>query len=92
MWTATALWILTCGGAAIYVAWAASLAARGVPVWLLAIGALALYLALILIFTAIYFGVAWIYRARRPRERLGIKRQLIAEQVKPGKPAAQPGT
>jgi pimeloyl-ACP methyl ester carboxylesterase len=77
MWTATALWIMTCGGAAIYIAWAASLAARGVPVWLLAIGALALYLALILIFTAIYFGVAWIYRARRPRDaRIGVAATL----------------
>jgi len=73
MWTATALWILTCGGAAIYIAWAAQLAARGAPVWVFAIGALALYLALILIFTAAYFGVAWIYRARRPREaQIGI--------------------
>ena len=77
MWTATALWILMCGGAAIYIAWAASLAARGVPVSLLAIGALALYLALILIFTAIYFSVAWIYRARRPREaQIGVAATL----------------
>jgi pimeloyl-ACP methyl ester carboxylesterase len=77
MWTATALWILTCGGAAIYIAWAVRLAVRGTPVWVLTIGALALYLALILVFTAIYFGVAWIYRARRPREaQIGIAATL----------------
>jgi pimeloyl-ACP methyl ester carboxylesterase len=77
MWTAIALWILTCGGAAIYIAWATQLAARGTPVWVLAIGALALYLALILVFTATYFGVAWIYRARRPREaQIGVAATL----------------
>jgi pimeloyl-ACP methyl ester carboxylesterase len=77
MWTATALWILTCGGAAIYIACAAHLAARGAPIWVLAIGAVALYLVLILVFTASYFGLAWIYRARRPREaQIGVAATL----------------
>ena len=77
MWTAVALWILTCGGAAIYIAWAAQLAARGTPVWVLAIGALALYLVLIFLFTACYFVLAWFCRARRPREaQIGVAATL----------------
>jgi pimeloyl-ACP methyl ester carboxylesterase len=77
MWSA---WTLTCligGGLALYAAWALHLAAHGTPLWLLLAGAPLIYFGLILAFMALYFVVAWIYRAERPPQaRIGVAATL----------------
>jgi pimeloyl-ACP methyl ester carboxylesterase len=77
MWTAVSLWTLTLGGAALYANWARRLAAQETSVALLAVGAIAVYLAVFLAFMATYFTLAWFARASRPPQaRIGVARTL----------------
>lgn len=68
MWTATSLWIVGIAALAAYAGFAARdiLAGGHVITWLL--GAIVLYLGAILLLCASYFTIAWVWRARRPRE------------------------
>jgi len=69
MWTAIALWTLTLGGIALYAAWGVDAMARGASTWLVVAGAPLVYLGVIAAFMTLYFAIAWIFRARRPREK-----------------------
>ena len=73
MWTAVSLWITTLGVAAVYAALAVRSVAHGARITPWIGGAVAIYFAAILFLCASYFTIAWIWRARRPREvRLGL--------------------
>ncbi|HXR56424.1 MAG TPA: alpha/beta fold hydrolase [Casimicrobiaceae bacterium] len=77
MWTATSLWIASLGALAFYAALAARdiVAGGHIAAWLL--GAIVLYVGAILLLCASYFTIAWIWRARRPREvRLDVRGTL----------------
>ena len=72
MWTAVTLWIAGVAGIVLYTA----AALRNLPAqWLPALwlpGLLAIYFAIVAFLCAVYFAVAWFWRARRPREvRIG---------------------
>jgi pimeloyl-ACP methyl ester carboxylesterase len=72
MWTALSLWFATIAGVTAYAVWAQDAIARGAPGWLMILGAVGVYLALIATFMSIYFAIAWWFRSPRPREmRLG---------------------
>lgn len=68
MWTAVSLWVFNLAALALYAAIAArKIAEGGSPVpWI--VGLLLLYFGLMLLLCASYFGIAWIWRARRPRD------------------------
>jgi pimeloyl-ACP methyl ester carboxylesterase len=68
MWTATSLWIVSTAALAAYAAFAARdvIAGGHVVTWLL--GAIVLYFGAILLLCASYFTIAWVWRARRPRD------------------------
>ena len=68
MWTAISLWLINGLGLAAYLAIAARLISRGAPAWPFVIGLPALYFGLIAIFVALYFILAWWFRAERPPE------------------------
>ena len=73
MWTALCLWIACALGFGVYAALAATHvgSATGLVLW--AAGALLIYFGAILLLCAIYFAVAWIWRARRPaKARIGL--------------------
>lgn len=77
MWTAVSLWIGSLAGVAIYGFVASRHVAAGSPVasWLL--GVVVLYFGLVGVLCAIYFSIAWFWRARRPREvRIGARATL----------------
>ena len=77
MWTAISLWFTTLCALGAYAVVALHAIARGgrIAPWVL--GAVALYLSAILLLCASYFAIAWIWRARRPREvRLGVAATL----------------
>ena len=77
MWTAVSLWIGSLAGVAIYGFVASRYVAAGSPVasWLL--GVVVLYFGLVGVLCAIYFSIAWFWRARRPREvRIGARATL----------------
>ena len=77
MWTAVALWSVSIGGVALYAAWAAPALARGVSPWIVVVGALAIYFALIAVFMSVYFAIAWAWRSPRPPPmRIGVRRTL----------------
>jgi predicted alpha/beta hydrolase family esterase len=77
MWTAVSLWVFNAAALALYV-WIAAhrIAAGGSPVlWI--IGVPLLYFGAIFVLCASYFAIAWIWRARRPRNvRLGLRATL----------------
>jgi pimeloyl-ACP methyl ester carboxylesterase len=77
MWTAVSLWVFNVAALALYVSIAARRIAAGgssVP-WI--IGLPLLYFAAIFVLCAGYFAIAWIWRARRPRNvRLGLRATL----------------
>src|SRR6188472_322636 len=72
MWTAITLWIAGVAGSLLYTA----VALRNLPAqWLPALwlpGLLVIYFAMVSFLCTVYFAVAWLWRARRPREvRIG---------------------
>ncbi|MEO8487265.1 MAG: alpha/beta fold hydrolase [Betaproteobacteria bacterium] len=77
MWTAVTLWLVI-GTGVIALGAAASHAVRaGSPAWPWIAAIPGLYLALILVFTLVYFAIAWARRAPRPASaRLGLRRAL----------------
>ena len=68
MWTAAALVFLLAFGSTLYAAWAWPADAQGASVWAFVLGAVGVYLCVIAFFVAWYFVLAWIFRARRPRD------------------------
>ena len=68
MWTAVTLWVVTFAGIAIYALVASRHVASGSPIGLWVLGMPALYFGVVLFLCAVYFSVAWFWRARRPRE------------------------
>ncbi|MEP7275903.1 MAG: alpha/beta fold hydrolase [Betaproteobacteria bacterium] len=77
MWTAVTLWALSIGGVALYAAWAVPALARGLPAWMVVVGVLAIYFALVATFMATYFAIAWIRRSERPPAvRIGVRAML----------------
>ena len=73
MWSALAIALSFAGGLAVYAALALPALGRGTPAWLLVLGVPAVYGAIVALFVALYFAVAWIFRAPRPPEvRIGI--------------------
>jgi pimeloyl-ACP methyl ester carboxylesterase len=77
MWTAVSLWALVAGGVALYAIWARGLAADEASMTLLAVGAVLVYFAVYIAALAVYFALAWRYRAKRPlAARIGPARTL----------------
>lgn len=68
MWTAVTLWVVSFAGIAIYALVASRHVASGSPIGLWVLGMPALYFGVVLFPCAVYFSVAWFWRARRPRE------------------------
>src|SRR3954469_12239408 len=72
MWSARAIALSLVGGLAAYAALVWPLFERGRPAWLLVLGVPVVYCAVIALFVATYFALAWIFRATRPPEaRIG---------------------
>lgn len=72
MWTAVTLWLVNLAAIAIYAGVASRCIAAGSPVAPWVVGVPLVYLALVLFLCALYFAIAWFWRARRPREvRIG---------------------
>ena len=68
------LWILNVGGLVAYVWIASRDIARGAAVAPWVVGAPLLYFGVVLVLCLLYFAVAWIFRARRPRSvRIGAR-------------------
>ena len=77
MWTAITLWFINLGALALYVVVAQRAIARGGAVSPWIVGAPLIYFGLVLFLCAVYFGVAWFWRARRPLEvRIGARATL----------------
>jgi pimeloyl-ACP methyl ester carboxylesterase len=73
MWSAASIVVLFAVGGGLYAAWAAPAIAHGAPVWPYVLGVPAVYLAIVAFCVAWYFVLAWIFRARRPRDmRIGV--------------------
>ena len=68
MWTALSLWLINGVGLAAYLAIAVRFVANGAPAWPFVIALPALYFGLIAIFVALYFSLAWWFRAEQPPE------------------------
>jgi pimeloyl-ACP methyl ester carboxylesterase len=68
MWTAISLWIFNAGLLAAYVAFASREVANGSPLIVWILGAPALYFGIVMVLCALYFGIAWFWRARRPHD------------------------
>jgi pimeloyl-ACP methyl ester carboxylesterase len=68
MWTALTIAGVLAAACALYGALAVAAHAAGTPAWLLVAAAPLLYLAVVALFVASYFVLAWIFRARRPPE------------------------
>jgi pimeloyl-ACP methyl ester carboxylesterase len=77
MWTAAVLWAAALGGGAVYaLAALRSVAAGASPLPWIA-GAIVAYFGAVLFLCAVYFAIAWFWRARRPREvRIGPRATL----------------
>jgi len=72
MWSARAIALTLLAGAGVYAALVWPWLARGVPWWALGLGGVVLYAAVIALLVALYFAVAWLYRAPRPPQaRIG---------------------
>jgi triacylglycerol esterase/lipase EstA (alpha/beta hydrolase family) len=77
MTTALSLWLVIGGAILLYTAWAVGAVAAGASPWLCIVGAAALYLAVLLAFTTVWFALAWWFRAERPPEmRIGTAASL----------------
>src|SRR5262245_713545 len=77
MWSAFSLTMLIGASVALYAQWALPKAASGMPLWLLVAIGLLIYGAVIALFMALYFVVAWIYRVPRPpQSRIGLRATL----------------
>lgn len=77
MWSALAIGVVLAAGGLGYAYVALAAFAHGMPWWWLALGAPAVYLALVALFAAAYFVLAWIYRAPRPpAARIGLAATL----------------
>src|SRR5262249_47684901 len=61
------LWLVFGCGMALYAAWAAPHIAAGGSLWWYATGALVVYAGLLAAFTTLWFSLAWIHRAPRPK-------------------------
>jgi pimeloyl-ACP methyl ester carboxylesterase len=73
MWSASATAVSFAVGLWIYTLVAADLYVHGVPLWALVAGVPLVYLAILAFFVTWYFILAWVYRARRPRDaRIGV--------------------
>src|SRR5690348_17137772 len=68
MWSAVSIVVLFALGGALYAAWAWPAIANGTAVWPYVLGVPAVYLAIVAFCVAWYFVLAWIFRARRPRD------------------------
>jgi pimeloyl-ACP methyl ester carboxylesterase len=72
MWSASAVAASFAVGLYVYALLAADLYVRGAPLWALVVGVPLVYLAILALFVAWYFTLAWLFRARRPRDaRIG---------------------
>ena len=72
MWTAVTLWLAAIAGMSAYsiVAWRS--VAAGSAAWPWIGGVFVLYFGIVLFLCGVYFAIAWLWRARRPREvRIG---------------------
>jgi triacylglycerol esterase/lipase EstA (alpha/beta hydrolase family) len=77
MWTAVSLWIFNLAALAVYAIVAARRIAAGSSPALWIFGLPLLYFGTILVLCASYFAIAWIWRARRPRNvRIGFRATL----------------
>ena len=77
MWTAVTLWLAAIAVASVYaiVAFRAITAGAAVLPWVG--GVIVLYFGAVLLLCGVYFGIAWFWRARRPREvRIGVRATL----------------
>jgi pimeloyl-ACP methyl ester carboxylesterase len=77
MWSAVTLWVLHLALVSLYAAIAARHVGAGeAPLpWIL--GLPAIYFGIVFFLWAVYFAIAWFWRARRPREaRIGWRRTL----------------
>jgi triacylglycerol esterase/lipase EstA (alpha/beta hydrolase family) len=66
MTTAITLWLLTGGAVAAYVGWAGIAVTRGADPWWFVAGALVAYFGILFAVTAVWFALAWRFRAPRP--------------------------
>ena len=85
MTTAVSLWLVIGGAIALYTRSALHAIANGANPWVYVAGAPLIYLAVLGSFTLLWFALAWIFRAARPREmRLGIAEtlRLYLEEVR----------
>ncbi len=77
MWTAVTLWLAAIAGASVYaiVAFRSIAAGDSALPWIG--GVFLLYFGIVLFLCAVYFTIAWLWRARRPREvRIGLRATL----------------
>jgi triacylglycerol esterase/lipase EstA (alpha/beta hydrolase family) len=78
MWTAIILAAMVAGGSAAYGAWAYRAVAQGARAWPYWVGAPFAYLAVPLLFTIIWFALAWWFRAARPADvRLTLSERIV---------------
>jgi pimeloyl-ACP methyl ester carboxylesterase len=68
MWSAVAITVAFVVGGALYAAWAWPAIAHGASPWPYVLGAAAVYLGIVAFCVASYFALAWVFRARRPRD------------------------
>lgn len=68
MWTAVSLAVAYAGIFALYGLWAATRVADGARAWPYALAVPLVYLAVPLLFVLVWFAVAWLFRAHRPRD------------------------
>ena len=77
MWTALTLALTVVGAGVAYGAWAWPYITQGASVWPFVLGVPALYLAVVAFCVAWYFLLAWVFRARRPRDmQIGVRATL----------------
>src|SRR4051812_345706 len=77
MGTAISLCVLTLTGFGLYGWWAADLVRHGSSLGKVMVIGLLVYLGLVALVTALWFAIAWIYRATRPPEcRIRVARTI----------------
>ena len=85
MTTAISLWLVGLAALAWYAAWAASTVAVGASPWAYVVGAPLLYLGVLFAFTVLWFTLAWVFRAERPREMwigFGASARLFGDEMR----------
>ena len=108
MWSAFAIALSLAGGIAAYAAFGIAALARGVPAWQVVIGAPVVYLAILALFVAWYFALAWMLpraaaargahrpcgnRAARLARILDARRRAVSHAVLPrARPRTAGGT